>query len=158
MADPILIAEAIDVRFGDFQALSGFSLSVQPGTIHALIGPNGAGKTTLFNAVTGVRKPNGGRIVFDGHAVTHASAHRRVHYGMAARSRSRTLFAALTVAENVRLAVQARHAAEGWVFWRSPDRRRDIRNEVEATPGRDIPDRARRHPRRRPVAWRTAFA
>jgi branched-chain amino acid transport system ATP-binding protein len=132
MTDPILIADGIDVRFGDFQALSGFSLSVQPGTIHALIGPNGAGKTTLFNALTGVRRPSGGRIVFDGRAVTRTAAHRRVHYGMSRSFQVTTLFAALTVVENLRLAVQARYAAEGWLFWRSPDRRRDIRDEVDA--------------------------
>ncbi|HEY0912574.1 MAG TPA: ABC transporter ATP-binding protein [Bradyrhizobium sp.] len=132
MTDPILVADAIDVRFGDFQALSGFSLSVDSGTIHALIGPNGAGKTTLFNALTGVRKPTGGSVRFDGHTVTRASAHRRVHYGMSRSFQVTALFAALTVAENLRLAVQARYAAEGWVFWRSCDRRRDIRDEVDS--------------------------
>jgi branched-chain amino acid transport system ATP-binding protein len=130
VAEPLLVAEAIDVRFGDFQALSGFSLAVEPGTIHALIGPNGAGKTTLFNALTGVRRPSGGRIVFDGHTVTRAPVHRRIHYGMSRSFQVTALFAGLTVAENLRLAVQAREAGEGWVFWRGPGRRADIRAEV----------------------------
>jgi branched-chain amino acid transport system ATP-binding protein len=130
VADPLLAAEAIDVRFGDFQALAGVSLAVRAGTIHAVIGPNGAGKTTLFNALTGVRRPSGGRILFDGHAVTRASIHRRVHYGMSRSFQVTSLFPGLSVSENLRLAVQAREAGEGWVFWRSPGRRADIRAEV----------------------------
>ncbi len=143
MADPLLAAEAIDVRFGDFQALSGVSLAVRAGTIHAVIGPNGAGKTTLFNALTGVRRPSGGRILFDGRAVTRAPIHRRVRYGMSRSFQVTSLFAGLTVAENLRLAVQAREAREGWVFWRGPGRRRDLGGEVDALLARiGLADRA----------------
>jgi len=131
MPDPILTVEEIGVRFGDFQALTGMSIAVMPNTIHALIGPNGAGKTTFFNAVTGVRPPNSGRITFGGHVVTKVSAHRRVHYGMARSFQVTNIYPNLTVAENVRLAVQARHDREGWVFWRSPAARSDIAAEVE---------------------------
>lgn len=131
MADPILVADDIGMRFGDFQALSGLSLAVEQGSIHALIGPNGAGKTTLFNVLTGLRRPTSGRVVFDGHVVTRASAHRRVGYGMARSFQVTTLFPALSVRENLRLAVQARHSGEGWVFWRSPLRRHDVAAEVD---------------------------
>ncbi|TDR89713.1 ABC transporter ATP-binding protein [Enterovirga rhinocerotis] len=143
MPDPILKVDEIGVRFGDFQALTAMSIAVKPNTIHALIGPNGAGKTTFFNAVTGVRPPNSGKIAFDGHVVTKASAHRRVHYGMARSFQVTNIYPNLTVAENLRLAVQARHHSEGWVFWRSPAARGDIAAEVEEIMGRvGILDRA----------------
>lgn len=131
MPEPVLTVEEIGVRFGDFHALTAMSIAVRPNTIHALIGPNGAGKTTFFNAVSGVRPPNTGRITFDGHVVTKASAHRRVGYGMARSFQVTNIYPNLRVAENVRLAVQARHRQEGWVFWRSPAARGDIATEVE---------------------------
>ena len=130
MSEPILVAEKIGVRFGDFQALSEMSVAVMPNTIHALIGPNGAGKTTFFNALTGVRRPNSGTIRFAGREVTRASSHRRVRAGMARSFQVTNLYPALPVAENIRLAVQARHGREAWVFWRSPTARRDIADEV----------------------------
>ncbi|MBS0517096.1 MAG: ABC transporter ATP-binding protein [Proteobacteria bacterium] len=132
MAEPLLRAEDITVRFGDFIALNGMSIAVAPGSIHALIGPNGAGKTTFFNALTGVRPPNAGRIVFNSRTVTRVPAHARVRHGMARSFQVTNIYPALSVRENLRLAVQAHHAREGWVFWRSPAARRDIATEVEA--------------------------
>ncbi|MDE3176160.1 MAG: ABC transporter ATP-binding protein [Pseudomonadota bacterium] len=131
MVEPILTAENVSVRFGDFEALSGMSISVLPHTIHALIGPNGAGKTTFFNALSGVRPPDSGRIAFNGRVLTRASAHSRVRYGMARSFQVTNIYQNLDVAENVRLAVQAARGAEGWVFWRSPSTRHDNAREVE---------------------------
>jgi branched-chain amino acid transport system ATP-binding protein len=132
-AAPILKVDAIGVRFGDFQALTGMSIEVADRTIHALIGPNGAGKTTLFNAVSGVRPPNSGTIIFAGRAITRAPAHARVHAGMARSFQVTNIYPALTVSENVRLAIQARHRRESWVFWRSTTGRRDLSEETEET-------------------------
>lgn len=115
---PILAARGVGVRFGDFQALSGLSLSVARGTIHSVIGPNGAGKTTLFNALCGVRPPDSGEVVFDGRVVTGFAAHRRVGIGMARSFQVTNIFAELTVAENMRLAVQGRPGGGAWAFWR----------------------------------------
>jgi branched-chain amino acid transport system ATP-binding protein len=143
MAAPILDVDTIGVRFGDFQALSGMSISVADRTIHSVIGPNGAGKTTLFNAVTGVRPPNSGAISFAGRVMTRTSAHARVHAGMARSFQVTNIYPALSVFENVRLAVQARHRREARVFWRSIATRRDLRQDTEevlATVG--IADRA----------------
>ena len=132
MADALLSAEEVGVRFGDFQALSGMSIAVEPHTIHALIGPNGAGKTTFFNAITGVRRPDTGRITLEGRPITRAPAYRRVRYGMARSFQVMNIYPALTACENVRLAVQARHRREGWIFWRSPAARADILDETGA--------------------------
>jgi branched-chain amino acid transport system ATP-binding protein len=130
---PILNVDAIGVRFGDFQALTEMSIAVAHCTIHALIGPNGAGKTTLFNAVTGVRPPNTGTITFSGRVITRASTYTRVHAGMARSFQVTNIYPALTVFENIRLAVQARHRRESWVFWRSTGVRRELSEETEAT-------------------------
>jgi branched-chain amino acid transport system ATP-binding protein len=143
VTQPILLAEDIGVQFGDFRALTGMSIAVRPNSIHSLIGPNGAGKTTFFNAITGVRLPDSGRVSFDGHDMTKTPAHRRVSYGMARSFQVTNVYQNLPVAENIRLAVQARHRREGWVFWRSPATRHDIQQEVEAIMQRvDITDRA----------------
>jgi branched-chain amino acid transport system ATP-binding protein len=130
MPEPVLVADRIGMRFGGFQALSDLCLSVGPNVIHSLIGPNGAGKTTLFNALTGVRRPTSGTVRFDGRDVTRAATHTRVHHGMSRSFQVTALFAESTVEENLRLAVQARHAREGWVFWRGTARRTDIHDEV----------------------------
>lgn len=131
MTRPILAVDDISVRFGAFTAVKGMSLDVRRGTIHALIGPNGAGKTTFFNAVTGVRPANAGRVMFDGVDVTREPGHLRVRHGMARSFQVTNIFPNMTVAENVRLAVQGRLRREGWVFWRSVEGRPDVKEEVE---------------------------
>ena len=119
---PLLVAERLGVRFGDFRALGGVSLRVRRGAIHSVIGPNGAGKTTLFNALTGVRPPTEGSVTLDGRAVAALPAHRRVRLGMARSFQVTNLFAELPVRENLRLAVQAAHGRSAWSFWYAPSR------------------------------------
>ena len=62
----LLTVENLSKRFGGLQAVADVSLSVTSGEICSVIGPNGAGKTTLFNMISGVLRPSGGRMVFDG--------------------------------------------------------------------------------------------
>ncbi len=119
MAEPLLEARGVGVRFGDFRALSEIVLTVGAGSLHSVIGPNGAGKTTLFNVLTGRLAPSEGRVVLAGRDVTRLSVHRRVHLGMARSFQVTNIFADLTVAENLRLAVQAVAGGEPWVFWRA---------------------------------------
>jgi branched-chain amino acid transport system ATP-binding protein len=121
VAEPLLAAHDIGVRFGDFRALSGVTLRVIPGSVHSVIGPNGAGKTTLFNVLTGRLAPSEGRITLDGRDVTRLPAHRRVHLGMARSFQVTNIFPDLSVAENLRLAVQAVSGREPWVFWRGAE-------------------------------------
>jgi branched-chain amino acid transport system ATP-binding protein len=132
MADALLSARAIGVRFGDFRALSDVTLDVPAGSLHAVIGPNGAGKTTLFNVLTGRLAPNEGRVALAGRDVTRLPAHRRVHLGMARSFQVTNIFADLTVAENLRLAVQAVRGWEKWVFWRGLGRQIAARHQVAA--------------------------
>ena len=70
-------------QFFRLSALTRVSLSVEPGELLGLIGPNGSGKTTLFNCVTGVLRPSGGQVRFDGRTILHAESHERVLHDIA---------------------------------------------------------------------------
>src|SRR5919202_1857872 len=104
----LLEVENITVRFGGVTALNDASLRVNAGEIVGLIGPNGAGKTTFFNCVTGVLKPDTGRVTFDGVEVGALPPHRRSRLGMARTFQNLQLFSRLTALENLMGAVDAR--------------------------------------------------
>jgi branched-chain amino acid transport system ATP-binding protein len=129
MNAPILQAKDIAKRYGKFSALSGVDLNIAAHTVHSVIGPNGAGKTTLFHVLTGTVPVTAGRIVFDGHDVTHEPDHRRVKQGIARSFQVTSLFANLSVHENLRLAaqgVEARRALNPWTPPRGALAHRDI--------------------------------
>ena len=65
----LLDVSSVSLSFGGLQVLNNLDLSIAEGEIVAVIGPNGAGKTTLFNLVTGVYKPDSGRVTFDGTSI-----------------------------------------------------------------------------------------
>ncbi len=89
---------------------SDASVAVGARSLHALIGPNGAGKTTLFNLISGLVTPDRGRVLLAGVDITGAAPHRIVAAGVARSFQITNLFPALTVHENLRLAVQATSA------------------------------------------------
>jgi branched-chain amino acid transport system ATP-binding protein len=93
-------------RFGNLIAIDEVSLTVEPGELRAIIGPNGAGKTTFFNLVSGLIAPTAGAILFDGRDVTRLSPDRRVARGMARTFQVTEIFPELTVADNLRVAVE----------------------------------------------------
>ena len=70
MSNPILRVEFLVKRFGGLQALGGVDLAVEAGEFRAIIGPNGAGKSTFFNTLTGLLRPDSGRVAFEGRDVT----------------------------------------------------------------------------------------
>jgi branched-chain amino acid transport system ATP-binding protein len=102
----ILEMTAVSKSFGSLAAVREVSLTVEPGELRAIIGPNGAGKTTLFNLVSGLFPPSAGLIRFDGTDVTRVPASKRVKLGMARTFQITEIFPELTVAENVRIAVE----------------------------------------------------
>ena len=102
-----LAAEGLAKAFGGFHAVEEATLLVTDKTLHALIGPNGAGKTTLFNLISGLFVPDRGRVRLDDRDLTGLPPHRIVAAGLARSFQITNLFPALTVEENVRLAVQA---------------------------------------------------
>jgi branched-chain amino acid transport system ATP-binding protein len=92
-------------QFGALRVADDIHFRLQPGARHALIGPNGAGKTTLVNLLTGRLAPSAGRILLNGEDVTRLSQAARARRGLARTFQINNLFPALTVLENVRLAV-----------------------------------------------------
>jgi branched-chain amino acid transport system ATP-binding protein len=106
-AAPVVLEVAdVSVRYGGIKALDGAGLSVRAGEVVGLIGPNGAGKTTLFDAVCGFVPLERGRVVVSGHDVTHEPPRSRVVRGLARSFQDARLFPALTVADNLLLALQ----------------------------------------------------
>ena len=103
----LLEIERVTVRFGGVQALDAVDLRLNRGEILGLIGPNGAGKTTLFNCVTGVVRPDDGRIRYDGRDITHLKPHRRARLGIARTFQNLQLFSRLTVLENLMVPIDA---------------------------------------------------
>ena len=108
MPDPLLDVRAIDVFYGDFQALFGVSLRVEVGSVVAVIGANGAGKSTLLKTIAGAMHPRHGEIRFDGAPIGAAPAFAVVKRGIALVPEGRRLFPSLTVEENLLIGGQAR--------------------------------------------------
>ena len=104
---PVLATEGLTRTFGGLVAVRDVSISLRPGELHAVIGPNGAGKTTLVNMLSGEIKPTAGRIALLGRDVAGEPPWRMTTLGIGRSFQRINIFAALTVLENVRLAVQA---------------------------------------------------
>ncbi len=107
---PLLVAKGLSKHFGGIRAVENFDLAVRDKTLHALIGPNGAGKTTAFNLVSGMYAPDGGEILLAGRSVAGLAPDAICRAGVGRSFQITNLFPALPVEENIRLAVQARHA------------------------------------------------
>jgi ABC-type branched-subunit amino acid transport system ATPase component/ABC-type branched-subunit amino acid transport system permease subunit len=116
----VLAAEGLSKRFGAFVAVDKVTLALAPRGIHALIGPNGAGKTTLFNVLSGMFAPDGGAIAFAGRSIAGLPASTLAGLGIARSFQITNIFKTLTVAENLRLAVQARDPRR-FAFFRHSD-------------------------------------
>lgn len=94
----------VQKNFGGVCAIDDFSLQMEKGTIQGLIGPNGAGKTTIFNCITGVYKPDRGKIRFDGREITNLRPDQVAKAGIARTFQNIRLFSKLSVLENVVIA------------------------------------------------------
>ncbi|MCZ8294861.1 MAG: branched-chain amino acid ABC transporter ATP-binding protein/permease [Hylemonella sp.] len=125
----VLEAQGISKRFGGIQAVRENSLTVQAGQIHALIGPNGAGKTTTFNLISGMFMPDTGTVRLHGQAVQHLAPDRICQQGLARSFQITNLFKGLSIYENLRLSLQARHAAR-FNFWRDIESYPEIHTET----------------------------
>ena len=102
--------------FGGIRAVHDVALRVRDRTLHALIGPNGAGKTTAFNLISGMFRPDHGAITLAGRTIEGLAPERVTRAGVGRSFQITNLFGALSVEENVRLAVQARDPRRFW-FW-----------------------------------------
>jgi branched-chain amino acid transport system ATP-binding protein len=105
----LLALERVDKVFGGLRALHGVSFEVAPRAIFGLIGPNGAGKTTLFNVITGVYRPDGGHVRFDGAEIGGLAPARVAELGVARTFQNIRVFRSMTVLENVMVAGHKLH-------------------------------------------------
>ena len=109
----VLRAEGIDVRFGGVRALTGVGLALHAGEVCGLIGPNGAGKTTLFDVLSGIRRPDRGRLLLDGADITRRSPVWRARHGIRRTFQRQQLFGQLSVTDNVVVAQEWRGGGGG---------------------------------------------
>ncbi|MGY4801396.1 branched-chain amino acid ABC transporter ATP-binding protein/permease [Teichococcus aerofrigidensis] len=108
---PVLRVEGLEKSFGRIHAVRGVGFEMADRTLHALIGPNGAGKTTAFNLISGMFPPDKGRVMLDQRDITGFEPQRITRAGIGRSFQITNLFPGLSIEENLRLAIQARHAA-----------------------------------------------
>ncbi len=113
----VLEVENVAKGFGPVQAVRAVTFAVRDRTLHALIGPNGAGKTSAFNLISGMFAPDAGEVRLKGRRIDGVAPHAVARRGLARSFQITNLFAGLSVEENLRLGVQARHKGR-FGFWR----------------------------------------
>ncbi|MFG1706842.1 ABC transporter ATP-binding protein [Nonomuraea sp. M3C6] len=101
-----LRTEGLTRSFGGVLAVDGATVELRDGKINGLIGPNGSGKTTFFNLVTGLIKPDSGRVLYRDRDLTRLSPHRIAHAGLGRTFQLCRVFQRLTVLENLLVAVR----------------------------------------------------
>ncbi len=109
MSKPIIQISNLTKTFGNLVAVNDVSLQIYVGQIVGLIGPNGAGKTTLFNAITGLYKPDAGRVIFKGIDITGLLPHKICKLGMSRTFQVTQAFSSMTVEDAIRVGAYNRH-------------------------------------------------
>ncbi|MDT0156559.1 ABC transporter ATP-binding protein [Microbacterium sp. ARD32] len=107
MSEPLLSVQDLTVSYGRVQAVRGISFDVAAGTLVTLVGANGAGKSSIINAISGVVRPSGGRILFEGDDVTRTKSHRLVPRGLVQVPEGRQILATMTIAENLQMGARS---------------------------------------------------
>ena len=118
-------------RFGDTEVLRDVNLSIARGERHALIGPNGAGKSTLFNLASGTLHPGSGRILLGCADITGLAPFEISRHGLARSHQVTSLFANLSVLDNIRCAVLGARS-DRYAFWRPLEGQHGVRRRAEA--------------------------
>lgn len=126
----LFVVENLTKNFGAITASNGLNLEVVEGEIHALIGPNGAGKSTAIHQLSGEIGPDSGRIFFRGEEITRWSADQRARRGIARTYQITSLFPALSVRDNLAMAVQSRDTHH-FRFWRQASKDPALRKTVD---------------------------
>ena len=131
MSEPVLRVEALCKHFGGLLVTDNVTLTIAPGELHAVIGPNGAGKTTLINQISGLIRPDAGRIELGGRDVTALPMYARAALGLARSFQITSVLPRFSALENVALAVQARTGSSFRFFGRA-GRERVLNDQAEA--------------------------
>ena len=106
MAEALLAASKVTVRFGGLVAVDGVDLEVRAGDLLGIIGPNGAGKTTFFHALSGVLEPTSGRIRVGDKDLTGSAAHVFARHGVARTFQTPRVFRDMSAVDNVRFGLE----------------------------------------------------
>ena len=160
----MLRLDGVRVAFGALRAVDGVTLDVPRGERRAIIGPNGAGKTTLFNAIAGEQRVSSGSVFLEGRDVTRLGTQRRANRGIGRTFQITTLFAGLTVAQNLGLAVRGGSRRKLSLFGRGAldaDEARVVEERLAASglaPRRDVPVRELSHGEQRQLELQMALA
>ena len=101
----MLEVTSVSKSFDGFKAVNNAGLSVKDGEIVAVIGPNGAGKTTFFNLITGVIRPDSGKVLFKGEDITGLKPYQVCRRGISRSFQVVNVFPRLSVFENVQVSV-----------------------------------------------------
>ena len=101
----LLEVKNLGISFGGLRAVNGFDISIEKEALYGLIGPNGAGKTTVFNLLTGVYKPDSGKVLLDGTDITGKNTIEINKAGIARTFQNIRLFKQLSVLDNVKVGL-----------------------------------------------------
>lgn len=112
-AAPVLQLTDVHASYGAFRALFGVSLEVGAGQAVALVGPNGVGKTTVARVASGLVAPSAGRVLVDGVDRAGQAPHRYARAGVTHATEGRSVFATLTVEENLVLSIRRSRGRRG---------------------------------------------
>lgn len=131
-ANPILVVDGVERRFGGLTAVDVDHLEIPRGAITALIGPNGAGKTTLFNLLCGFDKPNAGRWSYDGKNLAGVPSFKVARMGQVRTFQLTKSLSLLTVLENMKLGATGQRGEKFWssffpFLWRKQDQQIEAR-------------------------------
>ena len=102
----ILSLSNVTKDFDGIKAVNNLTMELESGMITSLIGPNGAGKTTVFNLITGLIKPDKGKILLNGKNITKQDTHKIARLGITRTFQNIRLFPQMTVLDNMQLATQ----------------------------------------------------
>jgi urea transport system ATP-binding protein len=125
-----LYLDGVSVVFDGFRALNNLSLIVEPGELRAVIGPNGAGKTTMMDVITGKTRPTSGTVNFGEVDLTRLDEAAIANLGIGRKFQKPTVFDALTVFENLELALKAPRGPLACLRWALTG---EARTRIEAT-------------------------
>ena len=126
--EPVLVFDDVHLSFAGVTAIDGVSFDVRPRELLAIIGPNGAGKTSIFNVLSGVYRPQRGRVLFLGQDLLGRRPHDIAARGMARTFQNIELFQNLTVIDNLMLG-RHHHIRYGWwhaLLWLGATRREEV--------------------------------
>ena len=128
---PLLDVSGLAKRYGGLLACNDFSISVQPGSLHALIGPNGAGKSTAIGLLSGEIGADTGKIRLDGADITMLATPARVKRGLTRSFQITSVLPHFTALENVAVVAQI-SAGHSFRFWRNAGRDRTLTDPAQA--------------------------